>query len=139
MTGDLIDYLNIARGNYQYKNNFLVFLDILLGKNKGLDKAPFLGSDNEFVNNREILVPIFTTIGNHDYRRNHYGVKFGQLHKIFGLTHSDVKGYYDIKFFNYFTVLRASDRYLKDYFRYINPNLNFNLRIGNNYNFIFQN
>jgi len=41
MTGDLIDYLNIARGNYQYKNNFLVFLDILLGKNKGLEKHPF--------------------------------------------------------------------------------------------------
>jgi 3',5'-cyclic AMP phosphodiesterase CpdA len=137
MTGDLIDYLNIARGNYQYKNNFLVFLDILLGRNKGLEKPPFLGSDDEFVNKREIMVPIFTTIGNHDYRKSHYGLKFGQIHKIFGMTHSDVKGYYDIKFFNYFTALRSHDKFLKDYFRYFNPNLNFNLKIGEKYNFIF--
>jgi len=137
MTGDLIDYLNIARGNYQYKNNFLVFLDILLGRNKGLEKPPFLGSDDEFINKREIMVPVFTTIGNHDYRKSHYGLKFGQIHKIFGMTHSDVKGYYDIKFFNYFTALRSHDKFLKDYFRYINPNLNFNLKIGEKYNFIF--
>ena len=137
MTGDLIDYLNIARGNYQYKNNFLVFLDILLGRNKGLEKPPFLGSDDEFVNKREIMVPVFTTIGNHDYRKSHYGLKFGQIHKIFGMTHSDVKGYYDIKFFNYFTALRSHDKFLKDYFRYFNPNLNFNLKIGEKYNFIF--
>ncbi|MFX0048047.1 MAG: metallophosphoesterase family protein, partial [Candidatus Hermodarchaeota archaeon] len=137
MTGDLIDYLNIARGNYQYKNNFFVFLDILLGRNKGLDKPPFLGSDDEFINKQEIMVPIFTTIGNHDYRKEHYGLKFGEIHKIFGMTHSDVKGYYDIKFFNYLTALWSDDRYLKDYFRYINPNLNFNLKIGDVYNFIF--
>ncbi|MFX1287483.1 MAG: metallophosphoesterase, partial [Promethearchaeota archaeon] len=134
MTGDLIDYLNIARGNYQYKNNFFVFLDILLGRNKGLDKPPFLGSDDEFINKQEIMVPIFTTIGNHDYRKEHYGLKFGEIHKIFGMTHSDVKGYYDIKFFNYLTALWSDDRYLKDYFRYINPNLNFNLKIGEGYN-----
>ncbi|MHA2289007.1 MAG: metallophosphoesterase, partial [Promethearchaeota archaeon] len=137
MTGDLIDYLNIARGNYQYKNNFQVFLDILLGRNKGLSNPPYLESDDEFINKQEIMVPIFTTIGNHDYRKEHYGMRFGQLHKIFGMTHSDVKGYYDIKFFNYFTALRSNDKYLKDYFRYINPNLNFNLTIGNNYSFIF--
>ena len=109
----------------------------MLGKNKGLEKPPFLGSDDEFVNKREIMVPVFTTIGNHDYRKSHYGLKFGQIHKIFGMTHSDVKGYYDIKFFNYFTALRSNDKFLKDYFRYINPNLNFNLKIGNHYNFIF--
>ncbi len=137
MTGDLIDYLNIARGNYQYKNNILVFLDILLGRNKGLENPPYLGTDDEFINKQEILVPVFTTIGNHDYRKEHYGLRFGQMHKFFGMTHSDVKGYYDIKFFNYFTALRSDDKYLKDYFRYINPNLNFNLKIGNSYNFIF--
>ncbi|MHA1461096.1 MAG: metallophosphoesterase, partial [Promethearchaeota archaeon] len=137
MTGDLIDYLNIARGNYQYKNNYLVFLDIMLGRNKGLEKPPFLGSDDEFINKREVMVPVFTTIGNHDYRKSHYGMRFGQIHKIFGMTHKDVKGYYDIKFFNYITALRSDDKYLKDYFRYINPNLNFNLKIGDKYNFIF--
>ena len=109
----------------------------MLGLNKGLENPPFLGTDDEFINKKEILIPIFTIPGNHDYRRNHYGMRFGQIHKIFGMTHSDVKGYYDLKFFNYFTALRSDDKYLKDYFRYINPNLNFNLKIGDMYNFIF--
>ncbi|MFW9781894.1 MAG: hypothetical protein ACFFFB_06380, partial [Candidatus Heimdallarchaeota archaeon] len=50
MTGDLIDYLKIAKGNYQYANNFHVLFDILLGLNRGLDKPPYLGIDLEFVN-----------------------------------------------------------------------------------------
>jgi len=137
ISGDIIDYLNIARGNNHYKNNFHVFIDIILGLNKGLKEPPYLGNDEEFVNKQEIMVPIFTTIGNHDYRRSHYGIKFGQIHKIFGMTHSDVKGYHDTKFYNYFTALRAKDRFLIDYFRYINPNLNFKLKIGEQYNFIF--
>jgi hypothetical protein len=137
MTGDLIDYLNIARGNFQYENNYHVFLDILLGKNRKLEKPPYLGEDDEFINKKEILAPIFTTAGNHDYRSNHYGMRFGQIHKIFGMSQSDIKGYYDIKFFNYFTALRSRHKYLKDYFRYINPNLNYQVNIGNSYAFIF--
>lgn len=137
MTGDLVDYLNIARGNYQYENNFQVFLEILLGINRHLNKPPYLGKDQEFVNRKEILAPIFTITGNHDYRSNHYGIRFGQIHKIFGMTRSDIKGYYDIKFFNYITALRSRLKYLKDYFRYINPNLNYKLNIGKDYSFIF--
>ncbi len=137
MTGDLIDYLNIARGNFQYENNFHVFLDIILGINRNLDVPPFLGQDDEFVNKKEILAPIFTTVGNHDYRSDHYGMRFGQIHNIFGMTSSDIKGYYDSKFFNYFTALRSRLKYLKDYFRYLNPNLNFKVKIGDSYNFIF--
>jgi predicted MPP superfamily phosphohydrolase len=137
MTGDLVDYTNIARGNYQYKNNYFVILDILLGLNKGLDKPPYLGDNPEFVNKCEILVPIFTTVGNHDYRREHYGIRFGEVRKIFGMTQNDINGYYDIKFFNYITALYSNERYLKDYFRYFNPNLNYNLNIGAQFSFIF--
>ncbi|MFX0177771.1 MAG: metallophosphoesterase, partial [Candidatus Hodarchaeota archaeon] len=137
MTGDLIDYLKIARGNFLYNNNFEVFLEILLGINRGLDKPPYLGKDDEFINKKEIIAPIFTIVGNHDYRKGHYGLRFGQIHKIFGMTRSDVKGYYDIKFFDYFFALYSRDKFLKDYFRYFNPNLNFKVNIGNKYNFIF--
>jgi len=137
MTGDLVDYLNIARGNYQYENNFHVFLDILLGKNRSLDRPPYLGKDQEFINKKEILAPIFTLTGNHDYRSDHYGMRFGQIRKIFGMTRSDIKGYYDIKFFNYITALRSRLKYLKDYFRYINPNLNYQINIGKSYSIIF--
>jgi hypothetical protein len=50
MTGDLIDYIDIARGNYQYKHNFHVLHDILLGLNRGLEDPPYLGNDEEYVN-----------------------------------------------------------------------------------------
>ena len=53
------------------------------------------------------------------------------------MTRSDIKGYYDIKFFNYFTALRSRLKFLKDYFRYINPNLNYKVRVGNSHSFIF--
>jgi len=136
MTGDLIDYIQIARGNYQYENNFLVFLEILLGINRGLNKPPYL-TDNEFVNKQEIMVPVFTIVGNHDYRKGHYSIRAGGVRKIFGFTRKDIKGYHDIRFFNYFKALRSKDKYLRDYFRYINPNLNYKIKIGDNYSFIF--
>jgi len=136
MTGDLIDYLQIARGNYQYENNFLVFLEILLGINRGLDKPPYL-KDDEFLNNQEIMAPVFTNVGNHDYRKGHYSIRAGGVRKIFGFTRRDIKGYHDIRFFNYFKALRSKDKYLRDYFRYFNPNLNFKIKIGDDYNIIF--
>ncbi len=136
MTGDLIDFIQIARGNYQYRNNFQVFLDIILGRNRGLDKPPHF-KDREFINTQEIMVPIFTIVGNHDYRKGHYSIKYGAVHRIFGLTKEDIKGYNDIKFFNYFKALYSRNKFLKDYFRYINPNLNFRVKIGEDYNFIF--
>ncbi|MHA1488250.1 MAG: metallophosphoesterase family protein [Promethearchaeota archaeon] len=136
MTGDLIDYNNIASGNYQYENNFQVFIDILLGLNRGLDKTPFL-IEEEFVNKQEILAPIFTIVGNHDYRKGHYGINLGNINQIFGMTKKEIKGYHDAKFVNYLKSIRSRDKYLKDYFRYVNPNLNFKVKIGKHYNFIF--
>lgn len=136
ITGDLIDYLKIGRGNYQYENNFQVFLDILLGINRDVDKPPYLGKVKNLMNKKEIMAPIFTMVGNHDYRKGHYSIRLGKVYKIFGFTKKDVKGYHDLKFFNYFNALRSRNKYLKDYFRYININLNYKIKIKN-YNFIF--
>jgi len=137
MTGDLIDYIDIARGNYQYKHNFHVLHDLLLGLNRGLDEPPYLGNDEEYVNKKEIMAPIFTIVGNHDYRKAHYSVRMGNMPKIFGMTKKDLKKYQDIKFFNYLKALYSKDSFLKDYIRYFNPNLNYKLKIGNRYNIIF--
>ncbi len=136
-TGDIIDYVRIAKGNKSYKNNIEVFLDILLGINKGLTKPPFLGNDKEFINKEEILVPIFTIAGNHDFHMGHYGMRFMEFHKKFGLTRSDISGYDDIKLHDYFLAFHSTDKTLKDYLRHINPNLNYKLKIGDYYNFIF--
>ncbi len=136
MTGDFIDFFKIAMGNYQYKNNFYVFFNILLGLNKGLNKPPFF-ADNEFINKKEILAPIFTTVGNHDYRKGHYSIKFKIARKIFGLKYEDLLGYHDMSIFKPFGAISSKNKNLRDYFRYINPNLNYKIKIGNNYNFIF--
>ncbi len=135
MTGDLIDYVEIARGNYQYKNNFHVFKDILLGLNRGLDKPPFF-SDESLINKKEILAPIFLSVGNHDYRKGHYSLNLGKTYQVYGMEKRDIRYYTDIRFFNYFKALYSRNRFLRDYFRLFNPNLNYKVEIGNNYNII---
>ena len=134
MTGDLIDFVKIANNNNLYKNNFFVFIEILLGLNRGLDENPEF-TEREHINIQEILVPIFTIAGNHDYRKGHYSLNI--FHRIFGLTHRDIKGYKDDKIFNGLKALYSKVRFLYDYFLFINPNRNFRFNIGLKYSFIF--
>ena len=136
-TGDLVDYLSIGKGNRTYKNNVEVFLDILLGLNKGEDNWPFFIHDQQLVNKKELLVPIFTITGNHDYHKGPYGLRLAGIHKIFGYTNSELSGYRDIKFRDYVYAFYSRKHFIADYLRYINPNCNFMLEIGNEYNFIF--
>ena len=137
LTGDLVDYLSIGKGNETYKNNVEVFLDILLGLNKGENNWPFFIGDQQLVNKKELLVPIFTITGNHDYHKGPYGLRLAGIHKIFGFTRSELIGYRDIKFRDYVYAFYSRKRFIADYLRYINPNCNFMLEIGNEYNFIF--
>ncbi len=137
LTGDLVDYLSIGKGNNVYKNNLEVFLEIILGINKGSDKWPFFEEDQEFFNKKEILAPIITTVGNHDYHKGLYGVRLAGINKIFGITHSELIGYRDIKLWNYIFSFYSRNKFIADYFRYVNPNCNFMMQIGDEYNFIF--
>ena len=137
ITGDLIDYLSIGKGNNVYKNNLEVFLEIILGINKRLDKWPFFESDQEFFNKREILAPIITTLGNHDYHKGLYGLRLAGINKIFGMTYSELRGYRDIKMRNYIYSFYSRNKFIADYLRYVNPNCNFMMKIGDEYNFIF--
>ena len=134
--GDLVDYVEPANYDEDYNNNFHVLFEILLGLNKGLNKPPFLVTDKEYINKKEILCPIFTIPGNHDYRRGHYSIKLGNIHKIFGVSRKDIKNYEDSKDFSYIRALYSKRIFLKDYFTYFNPNLNYKVKIGN-FNFIF--
>jgi len=136
LTGDLVDFVKIAKSNTPYKNNFYVFIEILLGLNRGLNGEPEF-TESEHINTQEILVPIFTIVGNHDYRKGHYSLSFDSFYKIFGLTNREIKGYDDIKFHEYYKVLYSRNKFLKTYFRYLNPNLNYKVKIGDFYDFIF--
>ena len=137
LTGDLVDYLYIGKGNDVYKNNLEVFLEIILGVNKGIDKWPFFKEDQEFFNKKEILAPIITTVGNHDYHKGLYGLRLAGINKIFGISHSELSGYHDIKMQDYIYSFYSRVKFIADYLRYVNPNCNFMMKIGNEYNFIF--
>lgn len=66
ITGDLVDYcFEDSRKHYGH-NNYVFLEELLLGKTGKPDQ----------VNNEELLVPIFTSLGNHDYRVVPYYPKF---------------------------------------------------------------
>lgn len=132
ITGDLIDYVNLANYDKIYKNNFQVFLDILLGIDRDSDIK-----QEDISNEKEILAPIFTILGNHDYRLGHYSIFTSNMFKIFGLEKNDIKGYKDKKIFYGIKALYSAVKYLYDYFLFINPNRNFKVNIGSKYTFIF--
>lgn len=62
-TGDLIDYLFETGENKHGGGNFKFFRDILIGRSPYPEKEHM---------QEELLVPIFTSLGNHDYRVNPY-------------------------------------------------------------------
>lgn len=62
ITGDLVDYIFEDGGKHYYNNNFVFFSDMVLGKTGQPDLIP----------NEELRVPIFTALGNHDYRVRAY-------------------------------------------------------------------
>ncbi len=62
LTGDLVDYVFEDGGKHYHNNNFVYFEKIVRGLTGKPDK----------VQNDELLVPIFTSLGNHDYRIRPY-------------------------------------------------------------------
>lgn len=132
ITGDLVDYVDTANFDEYYENNFQFLLDILLG----IKRDPNI-NDMELFNEKEIMVPIFTLVGNHDYRKGFYSIKLGKIFQKFGLEKQDIKDYEDDKFFNYFRAAYSRTKFLKDYFRFINPNLNYKIEIGKDFSLVF--
>lgn len=64
-TGDLVDYLFETGDNLSGGGNFKLFKDLLLGR------SPY--PEGEHLQ-EELLVPIFTSLGNHDYRVKPYQI-----------------------------------------------------------------
>jgi 3',5'-cyclic AMP phosphodiesterase CpdA len=62
-TGDIVDYLYEAGDNKKGGGNFKFLRDIILGK------SPYPEGEHQA---EELLVPIFISLGNHDYRVNPY-------------------------------------------------------------------
>ncbi|MFX1258612.1 MAG: metallophosphoesterase [Promethearchaeota archaeon] len=136
LTGDLIDFTILSKipkdeRIFDYDHtNWKIFKDITLNlpqkKRKGMRKG------------EELLCPIFTIPGNHDYRPFHYDMRWGALYRKMGLKASEAIALNDKFLAVPITAIVKSTRALKAYWAEINPSLDFYFRLGNS-NFIFLN
>ncbi len=125
MTGDLVDYVKSsldAKAKAQKQTNWRLFHDILTGYSttEGRDEIP-------------LRVPIFTVLGNHDFRFNHYGLSDGGARwKEYGLKEKEFKQFDgkepDIKFPKQ---LEANIYAVRDYLLNFNPCLDYAVNLGN--------
>lgn len=139
LTGDLIDFAVLSKIDkekrknldFDYEDsNWRIFKEIVLNlpqeKRRGM------------VSGEEILCPLFTEVGNHDFRNYHYDLRWGNLYKKIGLTGDEVIALNDELLANPIGSITKSFRSLKAYLREINSSLDYYLKLGEN-NLIFLN
>jgi Icc-related predicted phosphoesterase len=140
LTGDLVDYTTLSRfskkarklNQFKYEeSNWKIFKDIILNsksqkKIKGIKKG------------KELLCPIFTTVGNHDYRPYHYDLTWGEMYKKIGLNAAEALALNELFSSSPITAIIKSTSALRGYLAEINSFFDFSLILGDN-NFIFLN
>ncbi|MFX0081719.1 MAG: metallophosphoesterase family protein [Candidatus Hodarchaeota archaeon] len=140
LTGDLVDYTVLSRlakkvrklNEFKYEeSNWKTFKDIIL--NSKIQKH-----SKGVVRGEELLCPIFTTVGNHDYRPYHYDLTWAEMYKKIGLNAAEAVALNQLFSASPITALVKSTMALKGYLSEINPSFNFSLTLGNN-NLIFLN
>jgi len=140
LTGDLVDFVvkstyspyvdELKNLNYEM-SNWKVFKDIVLNLKP---ETKFKG----VIEGEELLSPLFTIVGNHDFRPNCYDFKWGSLYRKIGLKAFEAAALNEVFSTSPITALSKSENALKHYLREINPSLDFSLRLGD-INFIFLN
>ncbi len=140
LTGDLVDYTILSRlskkirdlNEFKYEeSNWQIFKNIILNvapkKNqKGVKKS------------EELLCPIITTVGNHDYRPYHYDLTWADMYKKIGLNAAEAIALNEMFSASPISALTKSPFALKGYYSEINPFNDFYFMLGNNI-FIFLN
>jgi len=134
LTGDLIDYTILSKyskelrkvADFKYeKSNWQIFKRIILNtpaeeKYKGVIKG------------EELNCPIFTTLGNHEFRLYAYDLRWAGLYKKIGLNASEAIALNEMFSASPITAIIKSPLALKGYLSEINPVLDFSLTLGNN-------
>jgi predicted MPP superfamily phosphohydrolase len=136
LTGDLVDFVVLSKlpkenRVYDYNHsNWKIFKEIILNlpqkKRRGMERG------------EELLCPIFTITGNHDYRPFHYDLRWGGLYRKIGLKAIEALALNDKLVAFPITAIMKSSRALNGYLSEINPSLDYSFKLGNN-NFIFLN
>jgi len=138
LTGDIIDFCLISSIekfedmlNFNFLNtNWKTFRDIILNKVEYHKAGMILGE--------ELICPIFTIPGNHDFRLGHYDLRWGLMYRKIGLVLSEALILYDEWVADPFRALTPLRRSLINYWQEINPTLDYIITFGNNH-FIFMN
>ncbi|TFG16341.1 MAG: hypothetical protein EU531_06780 [Promethearchaeota archaeon] len=139
LTGDLIDFAILSTiskdsrksSEFSYNvTNWKIFKNIVLNQDTPDKRGVIKGE--------ELLCPIFTIPGNHDYRPYHYDLRWGGLYKKIGLNANEALALNDKYLANPITAITKSFRALKGYIYEINCSLDYFLKLGQN-NFIFLN
>ncbi len=139
LTGDLIDFTILSKLPKDFKklidfdyehSNWRIFKEIILNipqkKRRGM------------IEGEELLCPIFTIPGNHDFRPYHYDIRWGNLYKKIGLNANEAIALNDRLIANPISSITRSFRALKGYFSEFNSSLDYSLKLGNSM-FIFLN
>ncbi|MFX0036199.1 MAG: metallophosphoesterase family protein [Candidatus Hermodarchaeota archaeon] len=133
-TGDLVDFAVLSRlskklrksNQFKYEDsNWKIFKSIILNlsseeKNKGI------------VRGEELNCPVFTTLGNHDYRPFHYDLTWAEMYKKIGLNASEAIALNELFSASPITALTKTSLALNGYLSEINSFFDFSIRLGNN-------
>ncbi len=140
LTGDLIDFAVLSKWSKQLKNlvnfnydysNWSTFKNILMNNtNEETQRGVIKGE--------ELLFPIFTVPGNHDYRPYHYDITWAGMYRKIGLNAAEAVALNELFSSSPITAITKTPQALKGYFSDINPSLDFHYKFGNNL-FIFLN
>ncbi|MFW9898077.1 MAG: metallophosphoesterase [Candidatus Thorarchaeota archaeon] len=136
LTGDLIDFSLLSKFPKELKmfdynhSNWKTFKEIVLNLPQKKRKGNVKGE--------ELLCPIFTIPGNHDYRPFHYDIRWAGLYRKMGLKASEALALNDKLLALPVSAIIKSKKSLKGYWSEINPSLDYFLKFGKS-NFIFLN
>lgn len=139
LTGDIIDFTLLSKLPKQIRklfdfdydhSNWKTFKNIVLDlpqkQRRGMIKS------------QEIMCPIFTIPGNHDYRPFHYDIRWAGMYRKLGLKLNEALALNDKLFAFPISSITKSARALRPYLSEVNPSLDYSFRLGNNV-FIFLN
>ncbi|MBY9006480.1 MAG: metallophosphoesterase [Candidatus Lokiarchaeota archaeon] len=140
LTGDIVDYVIKTKHKQQVldikklemeHSNWSFFKDIILNNKPNIKYKGVLSGE-------ELLCPIITILGNHDYRPNHYDLTWGGLYKKMGLNSSEALALNELLSASPISAIIKSKLALKNYLTEISCVLDFSLILGD-FHLIFLN
>ncbi|MFX0005970.1 MAG: metallophosphoesterase, partial [Candidatus Hermodarchaeota archaeon] len=134
ITGDLVDYTILSKliakidklNEFNYEDsNWMIFKNIVLN-------TPLKEKYKGVLRGEELNCPIFTTIGNHDFRPFPYDITWGEMYRKIGLNASEAIALNQLFSASPISAITKSSLALKGYISEINSSTDFSIKLGNN-------